>query len=390
MLDDLLRLVDQIGQQFQFLLMSHIGDEDVRGAILDVDEYWINAAKSDLSKNFGVFDSRQLRMYHGAKIDTSYRPADWQSHCEAMGYQSESEPFIIRVIVTKPDVIHPGLPRQFQTLPIRYEPRQECRALVEFGSVLRLIRNVAGASRNLRAVSVGRSDPNTAGTMGGVPKCVDTSGLYIVSCAHVLGDFVNTEVQSPGPYEGRHSRQIGRVVCAQLPPRKLAFQRCNIDAAPNAARLDCAIAALDSTGTEWLNSLGLQPVHHTRRAAQMDRSDPVFFVGKESGRVDATLGGVTIWDTIQFADGPRCFSRIFEMRYPRHEYVNSPLAKPGDSGAWVFSEIDNLLSWDGMLIAGDEKSAYGCFSEAILNENRGILMPNGVELMTGFGGRSST
>jgi hypothetical protein len=148
--------------------------------------------------------------------------------------------------------------------------------------------------------------------------------------------------------------------------------------------LDFAIAALDDAENTWLDSLGLQPIQHTRQARQMDTSDPVFFVGKVSGRVEAELGGVTMWDKIDFADGPRCFGRIFELRFPQHQYVNADLARSGDSGAWILSEIDNLLSWDGMLIAGDGGRAYGCFAEAILSECQARVLPNGAHLAAGF------
>jgi hypothetical protein len=126
MLDHLLQLVDQIGQQFRLFLSQHIEDEGVRGALFDVDDYWINAAKSALCKHFPpgwAADSRQLRLYHGAKIDVSFRPADWPLHCKAMGYPDYAEPFLIRVIVTKPVTLRTDLPNSFENYPIVYEQR---------------------------------------------------------------------------------------------------------------------------------------------------------------------------------------------------------------------------------------------------------------------------
>jgi hypothetical protein len=387
MLDHLLTLVDQIGQRFQTFLGSYIDDESVRGAIFEVDRYWANAAKSALCKNLPpgcATDSRQLRLYHGAKIDVLFRPSDWPFHCKVMGYPQYAEPFLIRVVVRKPEAIRIDLPNSFENYPILYEYRNECHALLDFGTMLRPLLEAIGRSPRQNAVSVGRSVPNTAGTLGGILKCAHTARSYVLGCAHVLGS-PGTDVRSPGPYEGKPTRHIGRVVKAQIPPIQQLWQKCNVDAEPRAGRLDFAIAELDDTESTWGNSLGLQPIHHSRRVQQMDSFDPVFFVGKVSGRVDAELGGVTMWDTIRFVDGLRCFGRIFEMRFPGHQYLNADLGRPGDSGAWVLSEIDTFFSWDGMLFASDGNRAYGCFAEAILNECQQDVLPHGTSLSVGFG-----
>ena len=141
MLDDLLQLAIQIGPQLQIFLTSYIPDVYLRGAMIDVDEYWINAAKSDLCVKNSVLESRLARVYHAKRIDPYFRPSDWSSHSEVMGYdgawypsqgaEPRGYPLVIRVIVTKSDVIHVDLPRRFSDIPIVYEVRQDCRALID-------------------------------------------------------------------------------------------------------------------------------------------------------------------------------------------------------------------------------------------------------------------
>ena len=110
--------------------------------------------------------------------------------------------------------------------------------------------------------------------------------------------------------------------------------------------------------------------NHMRPIASMSPGDAVKFAGKTSGKKDAEIGALCLWHEISVDNKPHCFSDLFEITKPKPFYLNSDLAKPGDSGAWIISLVNHVASWDGMLIGGDGAQAYCCFAENLLAEGR--------------------
>jgi hypothetical protein len=86
------------------------------------------------------------------------------------------------------------------------------------------------------------------------------------------------------------------------------------------------------------------------------------------------LGGCTIWYSINFPDGPRCFGGLFEIVAPHG--MSLPLARRGDSGVWIVDQILSTRSWNGMLISAvpDGDRAYCCFAQDILEVCQGWFL----------------
>ena len=233
-------------------------------------------------------------------------------------------------------------------------------------------------------LSVGRAEPRTSGTLGGYLSSPTTGCKYLVSCAHVFGP-PGPEVYTPGPFENKNSTPIAVTRFREIPPPKLPGEECNLLAMPNAGRLNLSVA-------EWLPSMNgtrhptpIPTVNLMRRTAKMSSYQMVTFVGKESGFVQAQLSGVTLWyeiDFMDFGEGPpstRCFGTIFEMSDLSGD--RSVLARPGDSGAWVFDNMGDMRCWNGMLIGRQGKRAYGCYAEFIMNALANIpAIPGGLAI----------
>ncbi len=157
-------------------------------------------------------------------------------------------------------------------------------------------------------------------------------------------------------------------------------QACNYLALSAAGRLDLAVAEV-SPDAQWSGE-GINGNNLTtaRLATSMSSFQPVSFTGKVSGSVAAYLGGCTIWYSINFPDGPRCFGGLFEIVAPHG--MSLPLARRGDSGVWIVDQILSTRSWNGMLISAvpDGDRAYCCFAQDILEVCQGWF-PEGVSFI---------
>jgi hypothetical protein len=378
MMDLLVKMAEELrGGLGGALSLAPLGNR-VRGAILEIDRYWFNwAASRQLKGRFTL--SRGLRtladsvarlaLYKELQWNFEEHPADWWSHCRNMGYDlSAKSPVAIRVVLKESlEGSMSRLPRHYQGHPILYEVRPPIVATTALLGVTRALR-LTGQSE---AVSVGRSDPRTSGTLGGFLADPSTGMKYLVSCAHVLGPK-GSHVYTPGPHENRGSSPIGMVRFSEIPPVISPNADCNQAAVPGAGRVDVAVAEWAPAMSRAAASLNSAPTANLlRRVAKMSSYQRVTFTGKESGRVNARLGGVTLWhpvETEEIGDGPagdRCFGTIFEMTDAGDDRYE--VAQPGDSGAWVFDEVDGMRCWNGMLIGRQGKRAYGCYAEHILD-----------------------
>jgi hypothetical protein len=392
MMDQLIQLAETL----RFGLKLRLDDTPIRhvvqGALLEVDPYWYywsvaqwlgsprSAWSSGLSRLMTEASS-QLLLYSGPTWNFNHRPLDWNSHCASMGYKQGGSPVVIRVVLRQPkdersilpDSLFAGLPREYEGHTVFYEARPPVVAT----GILRQMADAFGVTppdRTAKSFSVGRANPNTAGTLGGFLSCVATGRILLVSCAHVLGP-ANIPVYTPGPYEHKGSVPLGVVRFSTIPPLKAPGQDCNLFAMPQAGRLDVSVA-------EWSKSNNTRTYFEPepsadilRSSAKMSPYQHVTFVGKESGRVNAQLTAATLWheiDTKEFGDGfpegSRCFGTLFEMSDfsgDRHE-----LAQEGDSGAWVMDQVEDMRCWNGMLIGVQGRRAYGCYADFIVQALR--------------------
>jgi hypothetical protein len=390
MLGELFRLAFEIGPRLDEGLDDFVKDE-IRGAILEFDSYWMETSSWEWVRSpwgyYPIFDREHARLRHrlldheDIEQKLGWRPPRWDDYCKKIGYPAGSSPIVIRLILREPAARSSGrqeFPNQFDGYPIVYEYRPRCRAISTgiFSDFFGRLRR--GPDNTHAPISIGRANPNTAGTLGGLLRGVQTGGHYLVSCAHVLGG-VGATTFTPGPYEGHHSRQIAVVEYSEIPPLKKPSQRCNPRSSAHATHLDAAVAKIDG-GMDDLRALGEIPtIARLRLIDEMQQNDDVWFVGKVSRRVDAQLEGVVMWFEIEYEDGPRCFGGGFSLKPKAPRYVYQRIAKPGDSGSWVVAQQGDSICWAGMLIGADDSHAYGCFAETILSACKAQI-PGGLML----------
>jgi hypothetical protein len=393
MMDALIRIGDEIQPRLREFLGKSGFSNAIRGVSLDVDEYWEFAEFGEKlgywyyygyssDNEIGAarrlsFQAWSLTTFLHARMDM--RPSWWKEHCRAMGYPEGADPVIIRVVLKEREKLeNADLPRSFGLYPISYEFRPPNRALGAFDRLAQLLGRDKDPSK---ALSIGRADPNTAGTLGGLLCGQDSRVKYLVTCAHVLGP-PGTSVYQPGPFEGKKSELIGSVSHSRIPGPASTDDPCSEQTTPNAARLDLAVAEL-AVDPDSLRSLGrITTANAIRPVPAIRKNDRVTFTGKTRGRVDAKVGALTLWDQIEFSDGVRCFGHFFELKSPTLNYIREDLANPGDSGSWVVFRLDDLVVWYGMVISCDGGQAYACFADYILEEcNTCGAFPGGVRLI---------
>lgn len=340
--------------------------DTIRGIHLYFDEYWLEATRANLMTHcfqysFGPQSPEQNMLFpYAAKFfswqpDIEFRPSRWGEHCRARGFTEKSRPIIIRVILRDAGM-NPrrlDLPNNFEDYPIVYQYRPPCGAY-SLGSL------VVGQS-------VGKENPNTAGTLGGFLQ--DSSGReHLVTCAHVVhGD--ETPVFAPGPADSSIRSQVAIVRHFNLPVPTPPGTKCNSRSMRSGNTVDVACAEVDSSIVSTIHCK-IGHVNDINNADIVAQGMPVCFVGKSSGYRDAEVGSVCIWHEIEIGGQPHCFSDIFEITHPKPFYLNTGLARPGDSGAWIISRENLCTSWNGMLIGGDGAQAYACYAENLMNDLR--------------------
>jgi hypothetical protein len=390
MMDQLVRLAEELRAGVQGRLQNVLPG-NVQGALLQVDRYWFEwAAAQQIGPLWPEYvwrrrrwlghraDSWPLVHVYGAPVQWSFgdKPPDWEDYCRTAGYGEGASPVVIRVLLRRPLAPrspHAGtseaeLPRRYEDHPMLYEVRPPAVASGVVAIISRVVRDVRTRPQT-KAPSIGRAEPRTSGTLGGYLACPATGGVYLVSCAHVLG-AAGSDAFTPGPFENRGSTRIGTTVYSEIPPAKIPGQDCNFWGLPDAGRLDVALAECKPIPSA---ADGVRPTPSCdalRRAIKMVPYQPVAFIGKESGWVDAQLSGATLWLEIEFEDfgdglaGPRCFGTLFELS----DFAGDrrTVARPGDSGAWVFDNSDGLRCWNGILIARQGHRAYGCYADLVM------------------------
>ncbi len=395
MMDQLLQRAAELRPGLQDLLASYISSNIVQGAVLEVDRYWFDSYLLWLYGPFAPppfldleFWIARNNLYDPIEWDFNFRPSQWDSHASVMGYPEGSGPLIIRVILNASSEHTVGInvdtgnsfPQAFNGYPLIYETRPPLEALSLFEVFHQVYEGMhfhpGSDSDGLHGLSVGRANPApTAGTLGGFLRSPRTDKRYLVSCAHVLGGN-GTHVYTPGPYEDRGMNEVGIVRVSEIPSLEQLGQPCNMQAIPNAGRLDVAVAEI-LPGAQLADLPKVSAIRFVRNMISYQR---VSFVGKVSGHVSAYIGGCTIWYQIKFPDGSRCFGELFEIIAPNG--ARRPLARGGDSGAWIEDNPASSPCWNGMLIAalpgGDR--AYCCFAQYILEACKNVF-PDGLALI---------
>jgi hypothetical protein len=339
-------------------LSETLTEESVQGVHVGIDQYWCEGwitiwqfHNAPYYPNSPNFDLRIIRTFtRDFHVDFDYRPPEWDGYCRSRGFPEGSNPFYIKFILRHPLTAPEKLPRSWEGYPLIYEYRPPCIAL---------------SAQFYAGSSIGLARPNPPGTAGGFLQDSNTGKNYLLTCAHVLNG-TGGDVYHPSPHDSWFPTMIGNVAVSTLPPPKGIGMYCNPFAVNNAGTVDLAIAGLDDinvTPRKEIPRIGQVSVISSK--SKMSQGDKVVFYGKTSGLVEAELGSLGIWHEILIDNQPHCFSYIFELTHRRPYYINTDLARGGDSGSWILNITNNIVSWDGMLIAGDGAQAYGCFAEDI-------------------------
>jgi hypothetical protein len=349
-----------------------LAEEFVHGVTLVVDRFWLRAFRAA----FGYwtegspvsFSYRTRRVITGHKFDFTWRPDGWAAHCAVMGYPDNAHPVAVLVLLRSPvDTAYlSDVPRSVDGHSIRYEYRPPCVAYGP-GSVAAGAQISRGVPPTLRPIR---------GTVGGFLH--DRFRVYAVSCAHVFGPVGSVISQSSGRFAA--PTPVADVTFASMPTVSSETTKCNRIAQAAIPDLDVALAALQHQVTYNPTFPTFGTVDHVSRIADMTGEDEVSFLGANRGRpVPGRLGDLNVWREILIEGRPHCMGDLFTMKPRQHAYVRTELAKPGDSGAWVVSLDNGVVSWDGMVIAGDGPDVYCAFAEHVLatcrSANPGLVLP---------------
>lgn len=389
MMDQLINIGAELEFQLRDFFSGRQFRDSVRGVSIDIDNYWEHSelfSNQKRSRDFFPyypFDYRDevdgqddfwqlIREYHKNtyhKTDFSYRPHDWHAYCEHMGYPENSGPILIRVTLKEKEYFQLGdLPRQFnQQYPIIYESRPQNKAIKSSSRWQWLSKGInwlRGIPEN-RAPAITRKRPWAHGTVGGMLQGIHSSRSYIVSCGHVMGDL-GTSVYK----QYNNIRKIGEVVYHFMPPLCDPRDPCSNTTDPQLQSIDVSVARLTVPDKELFDMGRVVMPNKIASISEIRKNDRVTFTGKVSGVVEAKIGALTLWDQINFADGTRCFGRIFEINPVNRQYVREELAKPGDSGSMVVLEINSIVKWYGLVVSCDGGKAYACFAEYIMDDCR--------------------
>lgn len=364
-----MKILRDFGQQegLQRFLASFVEDEKMRrqvhGVSLGYDEYWLTAASEIMHSRWWpeirhyppVRFARLFRMNEPEFQDffrellEHYRPPGWAEHARRKGYSESKSPIVIKVLVRSRDVArNPNLARSFEGHPVVYQYRADC---------------VAYAATLTSGDSVGPV-AKTEGTLGGFLENSNTGDSFLTTCGHVV-DSQSSDVYSPSTPSGG-KMAVGQVDWKILPPQKTVGGVCNNRGNANAIRVDLALVKLDPNAAVPAPSVGL----HLTPISAMTTGDPIVFDGFKSKRVQAEIKDLNLWREVKIAGKEHCFGDLFTIT-PRHRvYINTALAKDGDSGSWIMYDGPHsvMRSWEGMLVAGDGAEVYCCFAENILDE----------------------
>jgi hypothetical protein len=102
------------------------------------------------------------------------------------------------------------------------------------------------------------------------------------------------------------------------------------------------------------------------KIADIGQGDAVDFFGFESRHVEAEVHECNIWKQLDINGVPTCFGDLLVLRDRHYSSVMTPIAQPGDSGAWIIGADEMEIGWDGVLIGGDGPHVYCSYAENIM------------------------
>src|SRR5215204_5856464 len=145
MFDQLLALSQTLAGEL-FGLLQGAAPGRVRGAMLGVDDYWMEAVIRERLSHSGIrfghlddkyFWTREL-WAESPPLPLDYRPPRRKEHCRAIGFPEGASPIYILAILRRPEAqtALADLPRTFQGHALVYQYWQPCYGLRGVGSYM--------------------------------------------------------------------------------------------------------------------------------------------------------------------------------------------------------------------------------------------------------------
>jgi hypothetical protein len=326
---------------------------NVQGVSIAYDGYWLAFVLSDVARRWSpdyCYHSRSLHIHWSDYEDwfrnalKGYRPPDWDDYCETRGYRKGSEPIIIKVLLRKSLTDNIELPGSWENNPIVYVPEPPC---------------IAFAQTLNNGDELGQSGPDTLGTLGGILQHANGT-YYLTTAAHVLPS--KRDVAAPSPAKAKHPPKVATYIDGELPA---PATKCNSRSAPNAVSVDIALCEIDSAVVSLGSPLN-NGLSRWSTIADMTPGDPVAFCGARTPNGQAMIADATLWRDVDVNGQMRCYGDIFAIEPRQKVYINTNLAQPGDSGAWiVYDGNDPLRAFDGTLIGGAGSRVYCSYAENV-------------------------
>lgn len=329
-------------------------DGAAQAVCLTYDRYWLAVALVDIARNWppDYWPPMQDRPFRIAAVKqhawfshavNTIRPPDWEDYCETRGYPKNAMPVIIKIMLRR-CIQHTELPRAWENYPILYIQEPPCHAYTQS----------INTGDNL-----GQASPDTLGTLGGVLQHRDGT-FYISTAAHVLPN--QAAVFLPSPTRRKRPTHIATYKAGKLAKH---LKKCNAKIATKATDIDFALCTLDINAVSLPSPINAG-VTRWSKAEDMTPTDPVAFCGARTQHGVAQIADTTLWCEVEVDGEMRCYGDCFAIE-PRHKvYINTALAKPGDSGAWIiYDGNDPLRAFDGTIIGGTGSRIYCSYAENV-------------------------
>jgi hypothetical protein len=380
------------------ILGAFLDREDVQGAVLTFDEWWLAAwqwqatgRSEDWERSWRYFPHSPMsfppflpvdahmqndtRWIPNGQPDLNWRPPFWSDYsamhdsrrrARAEGARHRRSdrrevdlPPIRLVIAVLPPVSGEnsrGFDLPQTRLPIRIEVRPPAR-----------LANVhqTAARPLVGGVSVG-SGQKIYGTLGGV--VADAGNRRFGStCAHVFPTTL--QVEQPALRDDSRAKRIGK-------SEPISLQHCTSPTpcgpyvkSPHITATDSALIQLNSGISADLEVVSVGPLAGLVPKNSMTPGQTAEFVGRTSGHRIAEIGGLALFYRLRMANAVYCFRDLFEIRWNSFaRTIFGPVVQAGDSGSWVVSPTASGMGWCGQIVGEDRHIGYAAFAENVVDE----------------------
>lgn len=354
--------------------------DDVQGAILTLDEWWLAAWKLRESGRLHELEWRGRAWHHFlpgpippffegidqhlntppwipfGRPDLTWRPPFWSEYTDFASGRGDDMPPVRLIVCLRPPKDGEKV-RGFDSLsetrlPISYEVRPPAR----FANAHRAaVRPVVGG------VSVGEG-AKAFGTLGGIVK--DRRGArFGATCGHVFP--ASLEVDQPAKRDDMTALRIGTSDPVSVPQQCASSAPCNpYTSSAHISDVDTALIALDDGVDADLEVLAIGPLSGVVPKNSMTPGQSIEFAGRTSGHRVAEVGGLAIFYRMRMNGKTYCFRDLFEVRWKNwFRTLRGPIVQAGDSGAWVCAATAQGMGWCGQILGEDRNVGYAAFAE---------------------------